>query len=66
MKVSNPYTSATFKHPPDTITSELSKAGSKAKARYPSGHITNKPGGGGTTGGGFKRAMTPGTTPTGS
>jgi hypothetical protein len=51
----NPYGPAsgeTFAMPPDTITRELSKAGSKHSARYPSGHITNQPGGegGGTKG----------------
>lgn len=66
MKISNPYTSMGVKTTPDTVTSELSKDGGKAKARYPSGHITNKPGGGGKTSGGFRRAMTPGTSPTGS
>lgn len=43
------------------------KAGSgKATARYPNKPLTNKPGGGGSTSGSFKRALTPGTTPTGS
>lgn len=66
MKISNPYTSQSVKLPPETISSETGKASGKSKARYPSGHITNKPGGGGKTSGGFKRAMTPGTSPTGS
>lgn len=66
MKASNPYTSLPIKLPPETISSELSKDGGKAKARYPSGHLTNQPGGGGKTSGGFKRAMTPGTSPSGS
>lgn len=66
MKISNPYTSGSVSSPPDTITRETSKASSKASARYPHKALTNKPGGGGSNGGGFKRAMTPGTTPTGS
>lgn len=66
MKTSNPYTSLPVKLPPETISSELSKDGGKAKARYPSGSLTNKPGGGGNTSGGFKRALTPGTSPSGS
>lgn len=68
MKISSPYgTSGSVKVPPETINSEMSAAGSKAKARYPSKPITNQPGGGGSTGNGsFKRAMTPGTSPTGS
>lgn len=67
MKTSSPYgPGMTVKTPPETITSELSKAGSKAKARYPSGTPSNQPGGGGSTSGSFKRAMTPGTSPSGS
>lgn len=66
MKISNPHTSGSVKLPPETISSELSKAGSKASARYPHKQITNQPAGGGSTGGSFRRAMTPGTTPTGS
>ncbi len=66
MKISNPYTSQPVKMTPDTVSSELSKDGGKAKARYPSGHITNQPGGGGKTSGSFKRALTPGTSPSGS
>lgn len=67
MKTSNPYgANYPVKNTPETVTSEMSKAGSKSKARYPSGHITNQPGGGGSTGGSFKRTMTPGTSPTGS
>lgn len=66
MKVSNPYTSGTVKSPPDTITSETSRANGKVKARYPDKALTNKPGGGGSTGGKFKRALTPGTSPAGS
>lgn len=66
MKISNPYTSMPVKMTPDTVSSELSKDGGKAKARYPHKALTNKPGGGGSTSGGFKRALTPGTSPSGS
>lgn len=67
MKTSNPYgANYPVKTTPETVTSEMSKAGSKSKARYPSGHLGNIPGGSTNTGGSFKRAMTPGTTPTGS
>ena len=68
MKTSNPYgANYQVKVPPETINSEMSQAGSKATARYPHKPISNQPGGGGSTGNGsFKRAMTPGTTPTGS
>lgn len=67
MKTSSPYgPGMEVKVPPETINSEMSQAGSKAKARYPHKPITNQPGGGGNTSGPFKRAMTPGTSPTGS
>jgi hypothetical protein len=67
MKTSSPYgPGMAVKVPPETITSELSKAGSKAKARYPSGTPSVEPGGNANTSGSFRRAMTPGTTPTGS
>lgn len=67
MKTSNPYgANYEVKVPPVTVNSEMSQAGSKAKARYPHTPIHNQPGGGGSTGGAFKRALTPGTTPTGS
>lgn len=67
MKTSNPYgANYPVKVPPETINSEMSQAGSKAKARYPDKPITNQPGGGGNTSGPFKRAMTPGTSPAGS
>ncbi len=66
MKISNPYTSMPVKMTPDTVSSELSKDGSKAKARYPNKALTNQPGGGGSTGGKFMRALTPGTSPSGS
>lgn len=66
MKTSSPYgPGMEVKSPPDTIRNELSKAGSKAKARYPSGIAsTNKTAG--APGPFSRRAMTPGTTPTGS
>lgn len=65
MKTSNPYgASDTFKTPPETVNGGLGTG--KAKARYPSGTASNKPGGGGGTAGGMKkRAYTPGG-PTGS
>jgi len=67
MKTSNPYgANYTVKVPPETINSEMSQAGGKAKARYPSGTPSKMPGGNANTGGTFKRAMTPGTSPTGS
>jgi hypothetical protein len=66
VKISNPYVSQSVKLPPETISSELSKDGGKAKARYPHKALTNKPGGGGPTGGKFMRALTPGTSPSGS
>lgn len=66
MKTSSPYgPGMDVKVPPETVNTELSKAGSKAKARYPSGTPSKQPGGGGSTGGSFKRAYTPGG-PTGS
>jgi hypothetical protein len=54
------------KVPPETINSELSQAGKKASARYPHSPLGNQPGGGGSTSGKFRRAMTPGTEPAGS
>lgn len=66
MKTSSPYgPGMEVKSPPDTIRNEMSKAGSKAKARYPSGIATTNMTKGAPKGGG-PRAMTPGTTPTGS
>jgi hypothetical protein len=66
MKTSSPYgPGMDVKSPPDTIRNEQSKAGSKAKARYPSGIIAINQSAGGPGRGG-KRALTPGTTPTGS
>jgi hypothetical protein len=66
MKTSSPYgPGMTVKSPPDAISNEQSKAGGKAKARYPHSPIsTNQTAGG--PGGGGKRAYTPGTSPTGS
>ena len=66
MKTSSPYgPGLTVKTPPDTITSELARAGSKAKARYP-----HKPTGPSQNMGGNNgikhRALTPGTSPSGS
>jgi len=66
MKTSSPYgPGMTVKSPPETIQNEMSKAGSKAKARYPHSIIsTNMTAGGPGKGG--KRALTPDTSPTGS
>lgn len=67
MKTSNPYgANYTVKVPPETISSEMSQAGSKAKARYPHKPLGIVPGGSASTGGSFKRANTPGTSPSGS
>lgn len=66
MKISNPYTSMGVDMPPDTITRETNKAAGKSKASYPHKALTNKPGGGGSNSGPFKRALTPGTSPAGS
>lgn len=60
MNISNPYVKLRVKLPPETITSELAHSDNKAKARYPSGSFTSKPGGGGKTSGPFRRALTPG------
>ena len=68
MKPSHPaiYGSApTVKMTPDTVSSELSKAGSKAKARFP--HSPLGPSQANGEAGKMKRpAYTPGTSPTGS
>lgn len=66
MKTSNPYgPGMSVKVPPETISSELSQAGGKAKARYP--HKPLGPGQSmGKEGGVKHRAMTPGTSPSGS
>ncbi len=51
--------------PPETINTDRSKASGKAKARYPSTPISNKTTNS-TEGKARNRAMTPGTSPTGS
>lgn len=56
----------TIKETPAIIGADRQKNSGKAKARYPNKPLGNQPGGGGSTSGSFKRAMTPGTTPTGS
>ncbi len=65
MKTSNPYgANYDVLVPPATISKDRSQASGKAKARYPDKPISNK-----TTGGGGPirtRALTPGTSPTGS
>lgn len=59
MKTSNPYAPGmTVKTPADTISSELSKAGSKAKARYHTPQAVNRSTGGG--GGAVKHRASPG------
>jgi hypothetical protein len=68
MKTSNPYgANHTVKVPPETISNEMSKAGGKAKARYPHPPLgisqANSSAGKMQKSG---RAMTPGTSPTGS
>ncbi len=63
MKLNN---GMTVKETPEIINSDRQKNGGKAKARSPNNSLGNKPGGGGKTSGPFKRAMTPGTSPTGS
>jgi hypothetical protein len=55
-----------IKQTPQIISGEREKNGGKAKARYPHKPLTNQPGGSSSTGGAHKRALTPGTTPTGS
>jgi hypothetical protein len=61
LTVKSPYgPGGTVKIPPETITSELSKDGSKAKATYKSGIPSIKPGGGGAGGPIKTRAYTPG------
>lgn len=66
MKTSNPYGATdTVKVPPETIQAEMKQAGGKSKARYPSAPlgISQKNGEMGKI---KTRALTPGTTPTGS
>lgn len=55
-----------IKETPEIINSDRQKNGSKATMRFPHKPLGNQPGGGGSTSGPFRRAMTPGTTPTGS
>jgi hypothetical protein len=60
MKTSNPYgPGMPVKTPPETITSQTSKADGKAKARYPSGTFS-KGQKSSSAGSGGKRAYTPG------
>ena len=67
MKTSNPYgPGMSVKVPPENINNELSKAGSKAKARYPHTPLGINVSGSGNAGKMKRPAMTPGTTPTGS
>ncbi|HZL17802.1 MAG TPA: hypothetical protein VFG23_08660 [Polyangia bacterium] len=66
MKISNPYVKGMpVLVPPETIQKEQAQASKKARARYP-----DKPLGPGLgdpeTGKPFRRALTPGTSPTGS
>lgn len=55
-----------IKETPEIINSDRQKNDGKAKARYPHKPLPNQPGGGGKTSGAFRRALTPGTSPTGS
>lgn len=55
-----------IKQTPAIIGSDRANNDGKSKARYPHKPLTNQPGGGGSTSGGFKRALTPGTSPAGS
>lgn len=54
------------KQTPGIIGSDRSKNGSKPGFRAPTKPQSNQPAGGGNTSGSFKRALTPGTTPSGS
>ena len=66
MKTSNPYgANYTVKVPPETIQAETSQAKGKARARYP--HTPLQPEqSNGEAGKMKRRALTPGTLPTGS
>jgi hypothetical protein len=66
MKVSNPYNSSmSFKGPDEIVSSQNSKAAGKAVARFP--HKPLRPSTSNGQAGKMKaRAMTPGTSPTGS
>lgn len=68
MKTSNPYgANYTVKVPPDTIQAEMKQAGGKAKARYPNKPLSTSTKNGEAGKMGMKgRALTPGTTPSGS
>ncbi len=66
MKTSNPYgANDTVKVPPETIQSEMKMAGSKAKARYPHKPLSTSTKNG-EAGKVKTRALTPGTSPSGS
>lgn len=67
MKTSSPYgPGMSIDTPPNTMTQELSKAGSKAKARYPHTPMGISQASGSAGKGPTRRALTPGTSPTGS
>lgn len=55
-----------IKETPAIIDSDRQKNGSKATVRFPHKPLPKQPGGGGSTAGSFRRANTPGTSPTGS
>lgn len=55
-----------IKQTPAIINGEREKNGGKPTSRFPHKPLGNVPGGSASTSGPFKRAMTPGTTPTGS
>jgi hypothetical protein len=66
MKLSSPYgPGMPVKLPPETISSQTSKASGKAKARYPHSPLGTSQANS-TAGKAQKRALTPGTSPTGS
>lgn len=68
MKTSSPYgPGMPVKHTPETVTAQLAKADGKAKARYP--HKPLGPGQANSQSAKMEkssRALTPGTSPTGS
>ena len=67
MKTSNPYgANVPVKVPPETISSEMSQAGGKAKARYPNTPKGVNVSGSGNAGKMKRPALTPGTSPAGS
>lgn len=55
-----------IKQTPAIIGGERSKNGGKPTIRFPDKPLGNVPGGSANTSGIFKRALTPGTSPTGS